>query len=61
MNPIRTFSNAEFGITASVYVSATHGYAVSLRDEEAGETAPYVQTFRDYTKAEEYAKRIARS
>lgn len=61
MNPIRTFGSAEFGITASIYTSATHGYTVALRDEEAGETAPYVRGFRDYSKAEEYARSLVRS
>lgn len=60
MNAVRTYGNAEHGVTASIFLSATHGYTVALRDEEAGETAPYVRGFRDYAKADEYARSLVK-
>ena len=57
MNPVYTKSNTTYGITANVYVSS-HGYSVSLKDDDAGETAPFVKTFPKLEDAKNYADKL---
>lgn len=57
--PVRVFGNAETGMTANVFRSGD-GFSVSLRDEEAGETATYVRFFTVYAEAETYAASLVR-
>lgn len=52
--PIHTAHNPESGMTANVF-AASRGYAVSLTDDDSGETASYVRIFPKLADATTYA------